>query len=94
MDVSGLMSTHNKLPESKIPQYVTLPSVLLVCAAVAITVTDPLTDWFRDGEVTVTARLDPAGLVTDPPEEPVPELEPEPEPEPEPELEPLPDDGV
>jgi hypothetical protein len=43
MDVSGLMSTHSNLPESKMPQNATPPSVLLVIVAVAFTVTDPPT---------------------------------------------------
>ena len=74
------------------------PSVLLGAAAVAVTVTEPSTDAFRAGDVTVTSIGEPDGLVTPPPEDPCPEPELEPEPEPEleldPEPEPLVDGGV
>lgn len=70
------------------------PSVLLVCCAVALMVTEPLTDALADGEVTVTSNGDPAGLLVEDPDEPLPEPDPDPEvdpePEPDPELEPPP----
>ena len=66
---------------------------MLVCCALAFTVTDPLTDALADGAVTVTSNGDPAALVVEAPEDPLPELEPdpdEPEDDPEPEVDPPP----
>ena len=56
--------------------------------------TEPFTDWLDEGDVTVTNKSDPAGLVVDPPEEPEPEPEPDPEPEPVPLPEPEPVPGA
>ena len=93
---SGFSSTQNKLLPSKTAQLEMLPSVLLVCAAVAWIVTAPLTDAFIKGDVTFTSRGEPEGLSAEPlPDEPLPDPEPEPEPEPEPDPEPElpPDEG-
>src|SRR5579875_924183 len=69
------------------------PSVLLVCCAEALTVTDPLTDALAEGEETVTSSGDPAELVVEDPDDPLPELDPDPELDPEPELEPDPEEA-
>jgi hypothetical protein len=86
IEESGFSSTQSILLPSKIAQLEMDPSVLLVGAVVAVTVTEPSTDAFSAGDVTVTSIGDPGGLVTAPPEDPLPELEPEPELDPPPEL--------